>query len=67
MNVSIISGHREVSPPGIKGGKPGKVGKSILFRKSRKKIVLKPCDKISVDVNDILHIKTPGGGGYGFI
>ena len=24
-------------------------------------------NKISVDVNDILHIKTPGGGGYGLI
>ena len=22
---------------------------------------------ISVDANDILHIKTPGGGGYGLI
>ena len=32
-----------------------------------KKNVLKPCDKISVDANDILHIKTPGGGGYGLI
>ena len=27
----------------------------------------KLCDKIFVDVNDILHIKTPGGGGYGLI
>ena len=67
MDVSIISGHREVSPPGIKGGKAGKVGKSVIFRQNGKKNVLKPCDKISVDANDILHIKTPGGGGYGLI
>ena len=67
MSLAIISGHRQVPPPGLNGGGAGKVGKSIIFRNNGKKIVLKPCDKISVDVNDILHVKTPGGGGYGLI
>ena len=67
MSLAIISGHRQVPPPGLNGGGAGKVGKSTVYKSNGKKIILKPCDKITLDRDDILQIKTPGGGGCGII
>ncbi len=67
MNLSIISGHRQIPPPGLNGGGVGKVGKSIIIKDSGEKIVLNPCDKVTLNKNDILLIKTPGGGGCGHV
>ena len=65
MTFSIISGHRMVSPPGLQGGLSGSLGETILIRKNGEKIVLKACDKISLFKDDLIIVKTPGGGGYG--
>ena len=65
MSLAIISGHRQVPPPGLNGGGAGKVGKSTVYKSDGKKIILKPCDKITLDKDDILQIVTPGGGGCG--
>ena len=62
--VTIISERRRFSPYGIKGGQDGKKGKNILFSKG-KKIPLKSKTNIKVQPGDILHVETPGGGGYG--
>ena len=67
MSLAIISGHRQVPPPGLNGGGAGKVGKSTVYKSNGKKIILKPCDKITLDRDDILQIETPGGGGCGII
>ena len=67
MTFSIISGHRTVSPPGLKGGRGGSVGQTILIRKNGEKIVLKACDTVSLFKDDVIIVKTPGGGGYGSI
>ena len=65
MNFSIISGHRFVSPPGLNGGNGGSVGITILERKNGEKVTLNACDKVSLIKDDLITIKTPGGGGYG--
>ena len=62
--VTIISERQRFSPYGIKGGQDGKKGKNILFSKG-KKIPLKSKTNIKVQPGDILHVETPGGGGYG--
>ncbi|PQM67647.1 MAG: hypothetical protein CML70_07810 [Rhodobacterales bacterium] len=67
MSLAIISGHRQVPPPGLNGGGAGKVGKSTVYKSNGKKIILKPCDKITLERDDILQIETPGGGGCGII
>ena len=65
MNFSVISGHRHVSPPGLNGGNGGSVGITILERKNGEKVTLNACDKVSLIKDDLITIKTPGGGGYG--
>ena len=65
MNFSIISGHRSVPPPGLHGGTGGSVGLTILERQNGEQIILDACDKISLIKDDLIIIKTPGGGGYG--
>ena len=44
-----------------------KVGAIFCSHIDGKKIILKPCDKITLDRDDILQIETPGGGGCGII
>ncbi|MEO5975603.1 MAG: hydantoinase B/oxoprolinase family protein [Chryseolinea sp.] len=64
LEVNILSQHRVISPYGMKGGSSGKVGEQYLIR-GKKKIPLKGIDGIRVMPDDILVIKTPGGGGWG--
>ena len=34
-------------------------------RENEQKVILDSCDKVSLIKNDLITIKTPGGGGYG--
>ena len=62
--VTVLSERRKIPPYGLFGGKPGVVGKNIIFRK---KLQEHKGGKFSVSLNkgDRLRIETPGGGGYG--
>jgi N-methylhydantoinase B len=62
--VTVLSERRKIPPYGLFGGKPGAVGKNIIFRK---KLQEQKGGKFSVSLNkgDRLRIETPGGGGYG--
>jgi N-methylhydantoinase B/oxoprolinase/acetone carboxylase alpha subunit len=63
-HVSILSERREIAPYGLQQGLPGKKGENILKREGKK---IRLNSKINIDIkkNDLLIIKTPGGGGYG--
>jgi N-methylhydantoinase B/oxoprolinase/acetone carboxylase alpha subunit len=63
--VSILSERRTFPPYGILGGEKGKKGKNILIPKAGKKKILGPKANLKVQPGDVLHIETPGGGGYG--
>jgi len=62
--VSILSDRRKLPPYGLSGGKPGELGRNILFREG-KEISLPSKASFDVKTGDILIIETPGGGGYG--
>ena len=62
--ISIISERRKFPPYGVQGGENGKKGKNILIRKN-KRIFLNSKVNLKVLPGDVLHIETPGGGGYG--
>ena len=62
--VSLLSERRKLQPYGLNGGGPGKTGENILER-GKKKQKLAGKASFSVRRGDILHIKTPGGGGWG--
>ncbi len=62
--VTILSERRRLAPYGLFGGRAGKRGQNILIRGGRKKI-LPGKVTIEVEPNDVVEIRTPGGGGWG--
>ena len=67
MTASILSSHRIKPPFGLHGGCFGAVGENKLIRFNGEVIKLQGCAQISVQAGDCIEIKTPAGGGYGFI
>ena len=63
--ISIISERRNFSPYGLEGGGEGKKGVNRLIRANGQKIKLGSKENLKANTGDILHIETPGGGGYG--
>jgi N-methylhydantoinase B len=60
----MITERRRISPYGLEGGLPGKMGKNFLIR--RKKITkIAPKASFEVRKGDSIKIETPGGGGWG--
>ncbi len=64
LDVAILTERRVFSPYGLYGGKNGKRGENLLIREGR---VYNLTSKASFKANkdDLLVIKTPGGGGFG--
>jgi N-methylhydantoinase B len=63
-HVSLLTERRKLAPYGLGGGQNGLTGKNLLLRAKKEKklggkLVLK------AEANDLLVIKTPGGGGWG--
>jgi len=65
MEISILSSHREVPPPGLAGGEPGKCGENLIIRQNGTPIKLKGCGRADLKAGDTIEIQTPGGGGFG--
>jgi len=63
--ISIISERRKFSPYGLEGGGNGEKGINRLIRSNGQKIKLGSKVNLKADTGDVLHIETPGGGGYG--
>jgi N-methylhydantoinase B/oxoprolinase/acetone carboxylase alpha subunit len=62
--VTVISDRRRSDPYGMRGGKPGKRGKNILYSRGKRRTLGSKVN-LKVSPGDVLHIETPGGGGYG--
>jgi N-methylhydantoinase B len=62
--VTILSDRRKTRPYGLKGGKAGKAGKTILISQNSER-VLASKDSVFVQKGDRVRIETPGGGGFG--
>ena len=65
MRVSLITGSRQVHPPGLDGGKAGACGQNTLIRGDGSQERLPGCCERELQVGEALLIETPGGGGYG--
>lgn len=64
LRISLLTQHRKEPPFGLRGGRPGTLGRQVLIRNGEPS----PLDGItSFDAipGDILRIETPGGGGWG--
>ena len=65
MTASILANHHRVPPFGLKGGESAHVGKAWVERRDGKVENLQATDSVAMEVEDVLVIQTPGGGGYG--
>jgi 5-oxoprolinase (ATP-hydrolysing) len=65
MTAAILSGHRQIPPFGLNGGKPGLVGKNTVIRQDGNIEELGSTATVEMQPGDIFAIETPGGGGYG--
>jgi N-methylhydantoinase B/oxoprolinase/acetone carboxylase alpha subunit len=63
-SVTILSDRRRRRPYGLRGGKPGRVGRNTLVRSGREQR-LRGKVQLELRAGDRLRIETPGGGGYG--
>ena len=63
-HVSLLTERRKLAPYGLSGGQPGLTGENILLKqKKRKKLAGEVL--FEAEAEDLLIIKTPGGGGWG--
>ena len=65
MEVMILANRRRIPPYGCAGGNPGTPGRNWLERANGETVPLGSCDRVQVQVGDMVIIETPGGGGYG--
>jgi 5-oxoprolinase (ATP-hydrolysing) len=65
MSASILSNGRTVGAFGMAGGEAGAVGENFIERAHGGIDKLSHIGQAEVQVNDVMVICTPGGGGYG--
>jgi N-methylhydantoinase B len=63
--VTIISERRSLPPFGLNNGNPGKIGKNILIQPDGSQQELPSKASLRAEPDDIISIRTPGGGGWG--
>ena len=62
--LSLLAERRLSSPFGLAGGSHGQPGSNRLLRQGEWQEIASKCN-IALQAGDILHIETPGGGGFG--
>ena len=65
VTVALLTGHRRVPPYGMAGGAPGTLGENTVERADGTVERLGGVDTTEVGPDDVLVLRTPGGGGYG--
>ncbi len=65
MDCAVLSSHRDVPPPGVEGGEPGRVGKAEVRRNTGYTQTLRSCDQTVLEAGEAIIMTTPTGGGYG--
>jgi N-methylhydantoinase B len=62
----IMTDRRRLAPYGLDGGSSGDTGCNLLIRGDREReLPGKEC--FDMESGDVLSVRTPGGGGYGFV
>ncbi|MDZ4054344.1 MAG: hydantoinase B/oxoprolinase family protein, partial [Phenylobacterium sp.] len=65
MEAALLSTRRDHAPQGIAGGGPALAGEQRLFGADGAVKELPGCFSVTVQLGDVIEIKTPGGGGFG--
>jgi N-methylhydantoinase B len=62
--VTVMTERRDHAPWGLRGGKPGRLGRNVLVSGSEETRLANKCT-VEVEAGDRIIIETPGGGGFG--
>lgn len=65
LHLSVLTERRVFAPYGLQGGHPGSCGVNLLYFKSGRIVNLGSKASVNISPGDVLHVETPGGGGYG--
>jgi 5-oxoprolinase (ATP-hydrolysing) len=65
LHLNLLALRRQVPSFGLAGGGPGKPGQQWLERADGTRQLLPGRCALGVQPGDLLHLETPGGGGYG--
>jgi len=65
MEVALLSTRRDHAPQGLVGGGPALPGRQGLIGADGRVKELSGCFSITVQLDDVIEIETPGGGGFG--
>jgi 5-oxoprolinase (ATP-hydrolysing) len=65
MTAAILAGRRRIAPHGLNGGIPAKTGRTWIEFSGGSRRELGGSESVRVSQDDVLVIKTPGGGGFG--
>lgn len=66
LTLTIRSDAETTNPNGLFGGKNGKPGRKELNPGTEKATPLyRKATKVLLNINDVIHLQTPGSGGYG--
>jgi N-methylhydantoinase B len=64
--VSTLMTRHETAPPGVRGGRPGAVGRVTLLQgEGGRETLVGARATFRVAAGDLLRLETPGGGGWG--
>ena len=62
--VTLLADRRIFAPYGLAGGTPGALGRSLLITEDHTSTLPGKCS-LDVTRGSVIHIETPGGGGWG--
>ena len=65
VTLSLLTQNRNKGPYGMSGGQSGSPGEQHLTKLDKQTIQLNSTVQVSIDAEDRLILKTPGGGGFG--
>jgi N-methylhydantoinase B len=63
--VTFLCDRRKFAPYGLAGGEDGAVGNETLEKADGQMVSLPGKGTLYADAHDVIHIETPGGGGWG--
>jgi N-methylhydantoinase B len=65
VHVTLLSERRRFAAYGLAGGRPGRAGRNVVIHANGAEQDLPGKATLDLEANDILSLRTPGGGGWG--
>ena len=65
MTASLLANHHQIAPFGQNNGEDGQTGLCRVEHANGNETILSSTDQKQLQSGDLIHIETPGGGGFG--